>query len=213
MKKGQQPAVWAVLNLPWARGAAGFVLSAQAGSGKLAHSCRGWLIWPKGRLISGKQARRQCGLFSPNLPWSMSTMDISLPEGLWLKPASALFLPAPAAMKKGVHRAVRFVLQRRAPAADSARATRRLPSSLLLRDLPGTPLPGAFSSFSGRNTMLKYAIIFAIISLIAGALGFGGIAAGSAGIAKILFGLFLILAVVFIVLAALGVGAARKALK
>jgi uncharacterized membrane protein YtjA (UPF0391 family) len=61
--------------------------------------------------------------------------------------------------------------------------------------------------------MLKYAIIFAIISLIAGALGFGGIAAGSAGIAKILFGLFLILAVIFIVLAALGVGAVKKVLK
>ena len=61
--------------------------------------------------------------------------------------------------------------------------------------------------------MLKYAIGFAVISLIAGALGFGGIAAGSAGIAKILFGLFLILAVIFVVLAALGVGAARKILK
>ena len=57
--------------------------------------------------------------------------------------------------------------------------------------------------------MLKYAIIFALISLVAGALGFGGVAAGSAGIAKILFGLFLILAVVFVVLAVLGVGAAR----
>ena len=62
-------------------------------------------------------------------------------------------------------------------------------------------------------TMLKYAIVFAIVSLIAGALGFGGIAAGSAGIAKVLFGLFLILTVVFIVLAALGVGAAKKILK
>lgn len=61
--------------------------------------------------------------------------------------------------------------------------------------------------------MLKYAIIFAVISLIAGALGFGGIAAGSAGIAKVLFGLFLILAVVFIVLAALGVGATKKIMK
>ncbi|OUM01500.1 DUF1328 family protein [Variovorax sp. JS1663] len=60
--------------------------------------------------------------------------------------------------------------------------------------------------------MLKYAIIFAIVSLIAGALGFGGIAAGAAGIAKLLFGLFLILAVVFLVLAALGIGAAKKAL-
>ena len=63
---------------------------------------------------------------------------------------------------------------------------------------------------SQENMLLKYAIIFALISLIAGAMGFGGIAAGSAGIAKILFGFFLILAVVFVVLAALGVGAASK---
>ena len=78
-----------------------------------------------------------------------------------------------------------------------------------------------FNSHHGRkilnllfmeNDMLKYAIIFALISLVAGALGFGGIAAGSAGLAKILFGLFLILAVIFIVLAALGVGAVKKAL-
>ncbi|SEB24075.1 DUF1328 family protein [Variovorax sp. YR216] len=60
--------------------------------------------------------------------------------------------------------------------------------------------------------MLKYAIVFAVISLIAGALGFGGVAAGAAGIAKVLFGLFLILAVVFLVLAALGVGAIKKSL-
>ena len=60
--------------------------------------------------------------------------------------------------------------------------------------------------------MLKYAIVFAVISLIAGALGFGGVAAGAAGIAKVLFGLFLILAVVFLVLAALGVGAIKKTL-
>ena len=58
--------------------------------------------------------------------------------------------------------------------------------------------------------MLKYAIIFAVISLIAGAFGFGGVAAGTAGIAKILFGLFLILAVIFVVLAALGVGVIKK---
>ena len=64
-----------------------------------------------------------------------------------------------------------------------------------------------------ERKMLKYAIIFALVSLVSGTLGFSGIAAGSAGIAKILFGLFLILAVVFIVLAALGVGAARKVLK
>ena len=35
--------------------------------------------------------------------------------------------------------------------------------------------------------MLKWAIIFAVIALIAGAFGFTGIAAGAAGIAKILF--------------------------
>ena len=61
--------------------------------------------------------------------------------------------------------------------------------------------------------MLKYAIVFAIISLIAGALGFGGIAFNSAGVAKILFGLFLIVTVVFMLLAALGVGATKKILK
>ena len=61
--------------------------------------------------------------------------------------------------------------------------------------------------------MLKYAIVFAIISLIAGALGFGGLAVNSAGVAKILFGLFLIVTVVFMVLAALGVGATKKILK
>ena len=64
-----------------------------------------------------------------------------------------------------------------------------------------------------ENLMLKYAIIFALISLVAGAFGFGGVAAGTAGIAKILFGLFLILAVIFIVLAALGVGAVKKVMK
>jgi uncharacterized membrane protein YtjA (UPF0391 family) len=60
--------------------------------------------------------------------------------------------------------------------------------------------------------MLKYALIFAVIALIAGGLGFTGVAAASAGIAKILFGLFLVLAVVFLVLAALGVGAVKKTL-
>jgi uncharacterized membrane protein YtjA (UPF0391 family) len=59
-------------------------------------------------------------------------------------------------------------------------------------------------------TMLKYAIVFAVIALVAGALGFTGVAAASAGIAKILFGLFLVLAVIFLVLAALGVGAVKK---
>ena len=61
--------------------------------------------------------------------------------------------------------------------------------------------------------MLKYGVIFAIISLIAGALGFGGVAAGPADLAKFLFSLFLILAVIFGVFAAFGVGTVKKALK
>ena len=39
--------------------------------------------------------------------------------------------------------------------------------------------------------LLKWAVIFFVIALIAAALGFSGIAAGAAGIAKILFYLFL----------------------
>ena len=35
--------------------------------------------------------------------------------------------------------------------------------------------------------MLRYAVVFFIIALIAAVLGFGGIAAGAASIAKILF--------------------------
>lgn len=43
--------------------------------------------------------------------------------------------------------------------------------------------------------MLRYAVIFFVIALIAAALGFGGIAGSAAGIAKILFYAFLILSV------------------
>jgi uncharacterized membrane protein YtjA (UPF0391 family) len=49
--------------------------------------------------------------------------------------------------------------------------------------------------------MLKWAIIFLVISLVAGALGFSGIARGAATIAKVLFGIFLILFIIFIILA------------
>jgi uncharacterized membrane protein YtjA (UPF0391 family) len=49
--------------------------------------------------------------------------------------------------------------------------------------------------------MLKWALIFLVISLIAGALGFTGIARGAATIAKILFGLFLVLFLLFLILA------------
>ena len=41
--------------------------------------------------------------------------------------------------------------------------------------------------------MLYYALVFLIIALIAGALGFGFVAFAAAGIAKILFFIFLIM--------------------
>lgn len=48
--------------------------------------------------------------------------------------------------------------------------------------------------------MLRWALIFFVVALIAAALGFGGIASGMAGIAKILFYLFLILFVISLVM-------------
>ena len=49
--------------------------------------------------------------------------------------------------------------------------------------------------------MLRWALIFFVISLVAGALGFTGIAAGAGRIARILFGLFLVIALVVVVIA------------
>lgn len=47
--------------------------------------------------------------------------------------------------------------------------------------------------------MLYYALMFFVVALIAGALGFGGIAGASVGIAKILFFVFIILFVLSLV--------------
>ena len=48
--------------------------------------------------------------------------------------------------------------------------------------------------------MIKWAIIFAVIGIIAGVLGFGGIAGGAFGIAKFLFWAAIIIAVVLFLL-------------
>jgi len=48
--------------------------------------------------------------------------------------------------------------------------------------------------------MLKWALFFLIISIVAGLFGFTGIAVGAAVIAKILFGIFLFIFLVFLVL-------------
>ena len=55
--------------------------------------------------------------------------------------------------------------------------------------------------------MLRWAMGFLILAIIAGVLGFGGIATASAGIAKTLFMLFL---VIFLITFLLGLTAARK---
>jgi uncharacterized membrane protein YtjA (UPF0391 family) len=55
--------------------------------------------------------------------------------------------------------------------------------------------------------MLKWAIIFAVISLIAGFLGFAGVAGAAAGIAKFLFFLCLIVCALFLIA---GVAIGRK---
>lgn len=47
--------------------------------------------------------------------------------------------------------------------------------------------------------MLYYAVVFLIIALVAGALGFGGVAGTSVGIAKILFFVFLALMVISLI--------------
>ena len=49
--------------------------------------------------------------------------------------------------------------------------------------------------------MLRWALIFFVISLIAGALGYSGVARGASRIAKILFGVFLAMVVIFLILA------------
>lgn len=53
---------------------------------------------------------------------------------------------------------------------------------------------------SETSTMLKWAVIFAVLALISGLLGFTGLAGAFATIAKVLFIIFLILLIVFALL-------------
>jgi uncharacterized membrane protein YtjA (UPF0391 family) len=68
----------------------------------------------------------------------------------------------------------------------------------------GTTKPGwrlaLQQRLSGTTDMLKWALFFFIISIIAALFGFTGIAAAAAGIAKILFFIFLVICVIFLVL-------------
>ncbi|MCE4224825.1 DUF1328 domain-containing protein [Methylobacterium sp. C25] len=49
--------------------------------------------------------------------------------------------------------------------------------------------------------LLRWALIAFVISIIAGGLGFTGIASGARSISKLLFGLFLVIAIVIVVIA------------
>jgi uncharacterized membrane protein YtjA (UPF0391 family) len=56
-------------------------------------------------------------------------------------------------------------------------------------------------------SLLKWALIFFLISIVAAIFGFGGVAAASADIARVLFYIFV---VIFLVLLILGLLAARR---
>ena len=66
-----------------------------------------------------------------------------------------------------------------------------------------------FQSFSGpwvrasEVYMLRWAVIFFVVALVAGVLGFGGIAAGASEIAQILFYIFLVVFLVTLVMGAM----------
>jgi uncharacterized membrane protein YtjA (UPF0391 family) len=59
----------------------------------------------------------------------------------------------------------------------------------------------------GADSMLYWAFVFLVISIVAAIFGFGGIAAGAATIAKILFGIFIIIFLALLI-AGLAVGKA-----
>jgi uncharacterized membrane protein YtjA (UPF0391 family) len=51
------------------------------------------------------------------------------------------------------------------------------------------------------DAMLKWALIFLVISIIAGFFGFSGVSAATATIARVLFGIALVIFLIFLVLA------------
>jgi uncharacterized membrane protein YtjA (UPF0391 family) len=76
-----------------------------------------------------------------------------------------------------------------------------------MRELSFYPMRSSPESRFQEQIMLKWAVIFLVLGLVAGVLGFGGIAGASFAIAKFLFFLFLVIFLVFLVL---GLTAARR---
>lgn len=53
--------------------------------------------------------------------------------------------------------------------------------------------------------LLGWAILALVIAIVAGALGFTGVARGAATVSRVLFGIFLVIAVVLFIMLALGI--------
>jgi uncharacterized membrane protein YtjA (UPF0391 family) len=98
--------------------------------------------------------------------------------------------------RQGTGSAKHSVLHALTPASDGSAEGRPI-------ELPHR-LDTAHPHRTKENDMLKWAIIFAAIALVAGVFGFTGIAAGAAGIAKFLFVLFLVLFVAVVLIGLLG---------
>ena len=64
-----------------------------------------------------------------------------------------------------------------------------------------TRLPPQNGKEEGGHTMLKWAIIFFVVALVAAVFGFTGIAGAAAGIAEILFFIFVVLFVISLIMA------------
>jgi uncharacterized membrane protein YtjA (UPF0391 family) len=58
------------------------------------------------------------------------------------------------------------------------------------------------------SNLLFWAIVALVVALVAGGLGFSGVARGSALIARVLFGIFLVIFLVILLLWLLGIGTA-----
>src|SRR5215208_3950659 len=93
----------------------------------------------------------------------------------------------------GWHRACSLVAPRRASLGTDIERLRT--TKLAIRD------PPSHSCSVRRNRMLlRWALIFLVVALIAAVLGFGGIAGGAADFARILFYLFLAVFVVSLIM-------------
>ncbi|OWV87127.1 hypothetical protein ATY75_02085 [Rhizobium sp. N122] len=63
------------------------------------------------------------------------------------------------------------------------------------------PVAASSQAKAKDDVMLKWALIFFVISIVAGFFGFSGVSAATATIARVLFGIALVIFLIFLVLA------------